>query len=258
MVSFFNLLFALTRSELVTRYRGATFGFSWIILQPGIMFLIYYFVFGLVLDLRWGSSQDRGDEYPSILFCGLILFYFFSDVFNRAPSSILGNVNFVKKIYFPLEAVPLVVVSTALFYFISGLLLLLFYRLIFFGSLPASLLFVPLLLASFLLLLSGVALFVSSIGVYVRDFQHISQLISIVVLFTCPILYPSSMVPDDLLWVMKLNPLTSVVEQFRGAIIWATPPKLASLGKSFALNATVFLFGWVWFQKTRKYFGDIL
>jgi lipopolysaccharide transport system permease protein len=141
-----SLTQALVHREVVGRYRGSALGLLWSFFNPLFMLAVYTFVFSIVFQAKWGEGSDSKVEFALVLFAGLIVFNFFAECINRAPGLILANINYVKKVIFPLEILPWVSVGSALFHgFVSLLVWLLFYLLVY--GLPSPIIFLlPLVL----------------------------------------------------------------------------------------------------------------
>jgi lipopolysaccharide transport system permease protein len=123
-----NLIVALTVREVLGRYRGSVLGLFWSVFQPILMLAVYTFVFGLIFRSRWPGGSGSRSEFALVLFSGLLVFNMFAECLNRAPTIILSNTNYVKRVVFPLEVLPCVTVAVALFHlFVSFIVWLVFY-----------------------------------------------------------------------------------------------------------------------------------
>src|SRR6266700_1361078 len=114
-----TLVSSLIRREVVGRYRGSVFGLLWSLLNPLFMLAVYTFVFGVVMKSRWTTPDQQSathstGEFAAILFCGLIVFQFFAEVISLAPGMIVANANYVKKVVFPIQILPVVSAGAAL------------------------------------------------------------------------------------------------------------------------------------------------
>jgi lipopolysaccharide transport system permease protein len=109
-----SLVRSLVQREVVGRYRGSFLGILWSFFNPVFMLLVYTFVFSVVFKARWGTASDSKTEFALVLFAGLLVFNVFAECFNRAPTLILSNVNYVKKVVFPLEILPWVTLGSTL------------------------------------------------------------------------------------------------------------------------------------------------
>lgn len=248
----------MTRREVVGRYRGSILGLLWSFFNPILMLTIYTFVFSVVFKARWGAGGDNKFEFALILFAGLIVFNIFAECVNRAPALILDNVNYVKKVVFPLEILPVVVLGTALFHGMISWVVLLASYLLLSVTLHWTIIFAPLVILPLLLLVLGVSWFLASFGVFVRDISQAIGMLTTVLLFLSPIFYPVSSLPEKYRVFVYINPLTFIVEQMRDVLIFGKVPSWSGLCLMTLGGAIIAWLGLVWFQKTRKGFADVL
>ena len=253
-----QLIARMGQREIIGRYKGSAMGLAWSFITPLFMLAIYTFVFSVVFQARWGTSEESKTQFAVVLFAGLIVHTLFSDVINRAPQLVLGNVNYVKKVVFPLEILPVVQLLSATFHALVSVVVLIAAQLVFQGSLPITALLLPVVLLPFLLLTLGLAWWLASLGVFVRDVGQTISLVTSVMLFMSPVFFPVQSLPPALQPWMHLNPLTFVIEQVREVVVWGRLPDWQGLAVySLASIATAWL-GFAWFQKTRKGFADVL
>ena len=253
-----QLIARMGQREIIGRYKGSAMGLAWSFITPLFMLAIYTFVFSVVFQARWGTSEESKTQFAVVLFAGLIVHTLFSDVINRAPQLVLGNVNYVKKVVFPLEILPVVQLLSATFHALVSVAVLIAAQLVFQGSLPITALLLPVVLLPFLLLTLGLAWCLASLGVFVRDVGQTISLVTSVMLFMSPVFFPVQSLPPALQPWMHLNPLTFVIEQVREVVVWGRLPDWQGLAVySIASIATAWL-GFAWFQKTRKGFADVL
>jgi len=259
--SFWNkrsLIWQMTRRDVIGRYRGSVMGILWSLLNPILMLTVYTFVFSVVFQARWGEGSVSKTEFAVILFVGMIIHALFAECVNRAPNLILSNVNYVKKVVFPLEILPWVAMGSALFHTaISVLVLLVAFALIHF-YLNWTVIFLPLLLIPLVLFTMGVTWFLASIGVFLRDVGQTTGIITTVMMFLSPVFFPVSALPEAYRPLLNINPLTFMIEQARDILIWGKPPDWLGLGIYFVSSLLVAWLGLFWFQKTRKGFADVL
>jgi len=253
------LLWQLARREVAGRYRGAFLGFLWPLLTPLLMLVIYGFVFGSVFKARWqGGDGDEGLlGFVLPLFAGLIVFNLFAECVTRAPSLISSNPNFVRKVVFPLDVLPLSVLLAALFH--AGLsLAVLLGALAIMGRLEWTALWLPVIWAPFLVFLAGASWWLASVGVFVRDLAQVMGMVTTAILFLSPVFYPATALPEGVREWLFLNPLALPIEQTRAVLIWGQSPDWGALGL-YALAAGFGAWaGLAWFQGTRRGFADVL
>ena len=161
-----SLIKALVQREVVGRYRGSFMGILWSFFNPVFMLAVYTFVFSVVFKARWNTNSDSKAEFALVLFAGLIMFNLFSECINRAPSLILSNVNYVKKVVFPLEILPWVALGSAMFHALISLGVWLIAYVFCFGLPPITILLLPLVVLPLLLFIMGLTWGLASFGVY--------------------------------------------------------------------------------------------
>ena len=252
------LVKASVNREVLGRYRGSLMGLLWSFLNPLFMLAVYTFVFGGVFKARWGSNSDSNTEFALVLFAGLVMYNLFSECIIRAPGLILSNVNYVKKVVFPLEILPFVSLLSALFHWLISLGVWLLVYGLFYGVPHASVLYLPLIVLPFVMFIMGLSWALASLGVYLRDVSQIIGVIITALMFMSPIFYPASALPEDYRYLLYLNPLTPVVELTRDVLFWGKTPAFVLLGVYCLASATIAWLGFAWFQKTRKGFADVL
>ncbi len=236
-------------------------GLTWSLLNPILMLTVYTFVFSVIFKSRWGSaatSEESRAQFALILFVGMIVHGLFAEVVNRAPGLIVGNANYVKKVVFPLEVLPVVTVGAAVFHaFVSlGVLLTAFGPV--HGFIPWSAVLLPVILLPFLLLIVGLAWMLASLGTYLRDIGQTVGIVTSVMMFLSQVFYPMSALPEAFRPFFMANPLTFVIEQSRNVLIWGHSPDWPGLAIYAVISVAVAAAGFAWFQKTRKGFADVL
>jgi lipopolysaccharide transport system permease protein len=251
------LIRQMVRREIVGRYRGSFLGLLWSFFTPLLMLAVYTFVFSVVFQGRWGGGSENRYEFALVLFAGLIVFNLFSECVSRAPGLILSNVNYVKKVIFPLEILPWVALGAALFHALISLIVLMAF-LALATSLPWTAVLMPLVLFPLLPLIMGLSWLLASLGVFIRDIGQFMGMLMTVLLFMSPIFYPPSALPENIRGWLYANPLTFIIEQAREVVIWGRLPDWSGLLLYLGLAMLVAWAGLVWFQKTRKGFADVL
>lgn len=253
-----ELTLAFTKREIIGRYRGSILGILWSLLHPLFMLGVYTFVFSVVFKARWGGMEGSQTEFALVLFAGMIVFNLFSECINRSPLVILSNVNLVKKVIFPLEILPWVNLGAALFHAAISTGIWLIFYIVTTGIPPLTALLLPVALLPLIFFTIGISWFLASVGVFLRDVGHLTNLLMTVLMFMTPIFYPISAIPEKYRIYLQLNPLAPVIEQVRNILYWGNGLNLSSFLLSLALGLVTAWAGFVWFQKTRKSFADVL
>lgn len=254
-----QLIGQMTKREVVGRYKGSVMGLAWSFFNPVFMLTVYTFVFSVIFKSRWGTGgEESKTQFAVVLFVGMIVHSLFSEVLNRSPGLVLGNVNYVKKVVFPIEILPVIAMGAALFHSLISLGVLLAAFVLFNGYLQWTAIFTPIVILPMLILTLGLAWMLASLGVFLRDVGQTIGIITTVMLFLAPVFYPITALPEELRPWLMANPLTFIIEQMREVLIWGRLPNWLGLG-AYTLVATVISWaGYAWFQKTRKGFADVL
>lgn len=256
-----GLIFTLARRELLGRYRGSLLGLLWPLLTPLLMLAVYTLVFGVVFRARWpqaGEGQQGLGQFAMILLAGLLVHGLLGEVLGRAPESVVGQPNYVKKVVFPLEILAWVEVAAALVHTLAGLVLLVAVNAAWGSGLAWTQLALPLILLPYLLLLLGAGWMLSAFGVYLRDLnQAIGPLVT-ALMFLAPVFYARQSLPEPLASWLLLNPVTLIVEQTRAVLFAGQWPDWAGLGAyTLAALAVYVMGGWV-FARLKRGFADVV
>ncbi|WP_341884220.1 ABC transporter permease [Synechococcus sp. UW140] len=254
-----QLWWRLTEREVLGRYRGSMLGIGWSLITPLAMLAVYTFVFSQVFQARWGGLEQRGPlEFATNLFAGLIVFNFFSECASRAPSLVISNPNYVKKVVFPLETLGSVAVGSAIFHAITSLVILMIFQLIAFGSIPITLLWLPLVWLPLLVGSLGVTWLLCAAGVFLRDINQFIGVILNMLMFLSPVFYPLSAMPQKFKPFLQLNPLAEIMEQTRRVCLQGTQPELNNLAISIVISFAICELSHRVFLKSERGFADVL
>lgn len=253
-----QLIRTLVDREVVGRYRGSFMGILWSFFNPIFMLLVYTFVFSIVFKARWNVANDSKTEFALVLFSGLVVFNLFSECISRAPTLILANANYVKKVVFPLEILPWVTLGSALFHTLISLLVWFLAYAVLFGLPHLTAFWLPFILLPLVLFTMGVSWALASLGVFLRDVSQFIGVVITVFMFMSPIFYPATALPEEYRPLLFLNPLTPAIEMARDVLYWGKQPDWPMLGIYTLASALIAWLGFAWFQKTRKGFADVL
>lgn len=249
----------LIKREILQRYKGSYLGIVWSFVTPLVMLLVYTFIFSVIFQTRW-SRVNTGShiDYALPLFAGLLVFNIFSEALLAAPRIIVETPNYVKKVVFPLELLPISALGASLIHSIFSLAILLLGVVVIWGVLPWTLLLLPIVYFPLILLCLGLSWFLASLGVFIRDISHLLDVGIRILFFLTPIVYPISMVPDRFHNLLYLNPLTYIVEYFQGVILWGQSPNWNQFLLVVVGSFVVCMLGYIWFMKTKKFFADVI
>lgn len=255
-----QLIFQLARREVSSRYKGSMLGIAWSLFTPIFMLAVYTFVFSEIFKSRWGGGGEAGGraQFALVLFTGMIMLNLFNEVLNRAPGLIIANVNYVKKVIFPLEILPVVATLSALFNALISLAVLLAAFLACNLYLHWTIIFIFPVFLPLVILTLGLAWFLAALGVFLRDVGQTIVIVTTALMFLSPIFYPLSAVPARFQPYVLANPLTFMIAQARDVLIWGVMPDWLGLGAYMAGACVVACAGYAWFQYMRKGFADVL
>lgn len=254
-----HLLLLLTRRDVAARYRGSMLGAVWVVGGPLLMLGVYTFVFSVVFKARWpGIQTSNPSDFAVVLFSGLILFTFFSECIVRSTSLIREHVNYVKKVVFPLEVLPAMACASAGFTMLVSFGVLAIFYLATLGVPPSTVLLLPVPLLLLAALGLGIALFLSSLGVFLPDLRQVVAPVTSMLMFFSPVFYPATALPEAVRPFLYLNPTTPILEISKQILFRGELPSLFDLGLSVMFAAGALTAGAWWFNRTKKAFADVI
>jgi ABC-2 type transport system permease protein len=246
------MIASLVKKDLRGRYKGSVLGFLWTFINPLLQLVVYTVVFSYIL-------KANIDRYYLYLFVALIPWIFFSSALTVGASSVVAQKDLIKKIYFPRMVIPISYVTSC---FVNMLLcfIVIFAVILFTGAglNPLALLTLPIVMAVEYVMALGIALIASAVTVYFRDLEHILGIISMMWMYMTPIMYDKSIVPERLLPVFNLNPMTHVIECYRTVLYNKAVPDLSTLLFAAGLGAALLVVGCLVFNKLQRHFAEEL
>lgn len=245
------LLSQLILREIKARYKQSVLSYGWIVFNPLVQLLVYSFVFSVVFKF------PTEIPYPAFLFIGLLPWIYLQTSLTSSALVLVDNSNLLKKVNFPREVLPYSVICSKTIDLILSLILLI--PLFVYYQIPISLSVfyaLPIFLIQ-LILMVGLALFISSANLFYRDVQFVTNLLLLMWMYLTPVVYPITLVPDNFLWIYKLNPMVGIIESYRSAI-FNTPFDLGIILLSTIVSVLIFIFGFWMFKKTERVFADIV
>lgn len=252
-----NILLLLVGRDVSNRYKGSLLGRLWPLLHPLGQLLIYSFVFSLVLKIKFGESASTSN-FAIYFMTGMIPWSIFAESVSRATTVILENPNFVTKVVFPTEILPLVNLFSALCTQFLAFTILLAAVVIFGGGIHSSILWLPLPIACLILFSGGISWILASLGVFVRDTRHFVSLALQAGMYATPILYPSSSVPSEYQWVLTINPLSGIIDDCRRVLLEGHSPDWSRMAVYSTCSILICCLGFLFFMKTKKSFADVM
>jgi len=253
------LLRQYLRRQIALRYKSTALGVAWSLVNPLFMLVVYTVIFGVVMKAHFGSGGNETPfDYGLMIFCGLNLFNLCGEIITKAPRLIVTQPNLVKKVVFPLEILPVVSMLDALIHCLIAFVPLLIAVIIVHHAVPWSFLLLPIYLLPTALLALGLGLFLSALGVFVRDIENMVAPVITLLLLGSAIFYPVTNMSGLLKMWFDVNPITIIVDGARRSLIWGQAPDLISLAL-VTLIAGIFAFlGSAFFLKTKPAFADVM
>jgi lipopolysaccharide transport system permease protein len=253
-----HLLSLLIERNVESSFRGSLLGKLCFFFNAPATTEIYTLVLGFILRVKWPGHGNTSLETALLYFVGLTFYDFFMESISSAPSLMYDNVNYVKKVVFPLEILPCAMVGAALVRLgVTGAILLIFF-LVIRGVSPLATLAVPLVVAPFALIVLGAVWFLSALGAYIRDLRQLMGVVALMMMYLSPIFYPLTMVPERARLFFYANPLAFMIESTRSALFAAQWPNWGALALYTAIAWLFAAAGYRWFLHVKPGFADVV
>ncbi|MDE3198076.1 MAG: ABC transporter permease [Acidobacteriota bacterium] len=252
-----GLIRTLVRRDILSRYTGSFGGAFWTVLNPLLMMLTYFFVFGVVMKQKV-QGDARLTSFALYFLAGMLPWLAFNEAVARAPFVMLEHRNFVKKLVFPVETLPVNIVLAGLVTEFFGMLLFAIALGIIRGSVPLTAAYLPLVILPQVMLTAGLTWFLAALGVFVRDLGQIIGYLLTVLMFITPIFYPENALPKFAAAIQTFNPMFTMVHSYRAVLLDGAAPDWESLGWLAATAFAIFILGHAWFYKLRRSFADLI
>ncbi len=246
-----QLLKSNVRKEIRGKYKGSFLGVLWSFVNPLLMTLVYAIVFPFILR----SSQPH---YVTFIVIGVLPWTFFTTTISQGTSTILVNGGIIKKVYFPREILPISIVTSGVINFLISCVIILLFLLFSGIGFSFNILYLPLIVITQYILQLGIILITSAINVYIRDAEYIINFFVSMLFYATPILYSIEMFPKNIAWILKLNPMATIVESYRNIFYYQQAPNFLMLGIVFLFSLLIFGIGVLVFKKLEKGFAEEL
>ncbi|MBS1789982.1 MAG: ABC transporter permease [Acidobacteria bacterium] len=243
--------------DLTSRYKGSVMGLSWAIITPAVQIVIFTVIFSGIFSARFGE-QGGHLRFAVYLFCGMLPWIAFSDGLLRSTTAMTDNINLVRRVVFPLEALPVNLAFSALIQQLLGTVVLLIAAGLMQRTLHLTVLWLPVLLIPQLLMTIGLGWLMASLGVFIRDMAQVNQLALQASMYLTPILYPETLVPPNYHWLVDANPIAPLIRSYRWSLLEGRMPDWRGLSFTMAFALLCFGFGYWWFERTKKAFADVM
>lgn len=249
-----DLLMLLTLRDVRVRYKQATLGIGWAVIQPIAMAAILYLFFGRLMGL---DAKVAPVPYLVFVLAGVLPWTLFESAVTAASGSVVANAAIVRKVYFPRLIVPLSAAGAPLVDYAIGLVVLLIAMLVLGSGWSWQLMLLPLMIASVLIAVLGIGVLLASLTVSYRDFRHLVPFMLRLLFFMTPVIYPVTLLPNGVQWLMALNPVGGTISAFRAAVL-GTPIDYAAWGVSTLIGFAALVLGVACFQRAERRFADVV
>lgn len=247
-----QMIFSLVRRELRGRYKGSVLGFLWTFINPLLQLLVYTMVFSVIM-------HSNIESYYIFLFVALVPWIFFSTAVQGGSTSVINSADMVKKIYFPREVLPISCVTSAFVNMILSFIVVFAVLIVSnFGINLKALIYMPIIMIVEYIFSIGIALLVAGLTVYFRDLAYILGIVTMAWQYLTPVMYGTDMVPEDLLPIWRLNPMTPIIDAYRDILYYKEIPQLSSLVQATVIGIIFVVIGYVAFRKMQKGFAEEL
>lgn len=252
-----KLIQSMVRRDMLARYRGSFAGALWTFLNPLLLMATYAFIFGGVLKTSFQNDRS-GMGYVLYFLAGMLPWLAFSEAVGRSPYVILEYRNFVKKLVFPLETLPLNLVIAGVVTEIFGLAIFLIGLLAARHAVPASVVWLPVLIVPQLLLTAGLCWFLAALGIFVRDLAAVMGFLLTLWFFLTPICYSEENLPAAARPILSLNPIFVLVRGYRAVFLENHAPSFVAVAALWVASVAAAILGYAWFHRLRRSFADVI
>jgi lipopolysaccharide transport system permease protein len=250
----------LVSRELKARYRGTILGFLWSFFNPLLLMIVYTIVFGFIIPSRFPGFGESRLVYALFLFCGVLPWTWFASSSLESANVLMVQGNLIKKILFPVEILPIVVVTSNFVHFVFGLPILFIFALFMLKKFTIYILFLPLVILVQFVFALGFSLIVSSLTVHFRDVKDILSNMLTLWFFASPIIYPvtfSTIQSNKWLRLMlDLNPMTHIMQGYQNCVFFGEMIRWRKLGVTFLVSLVLLAIGYAIFDRLRDSFPE--
>lgn len=253
-----ELIRALTYREVLQRYRGSMLGLCWSVMNPLVLLLIYTVVFSTIMKASWNEQMSGFGIFAIMMYCGLIPYNFFCEMLASSSRLIVDKPNYVRRVAFPLEILPVVMIGNGIIHALIAVGILLAGILLVVGGIPWTVLFLPLIWVPFIISCLAISFFLGAVSTFIRDIQHIVGILTVAMFFVTPVFYSSDRVPSYLRWLLYVNPVAYAAENTRKVCVHGMIPDWNSWLLYTGIALALLYLSTCWFQVIRKRFPDVI
>lgn len=248
-----ELLYFLVWREIKVRYKQTVIGAAWAILQPLLTMVIFTFVFS-----KFAKVPADGFPYPIFAYTALLPWTYFAEALSRGSVCLVGDAHLLSKVYFPRLIIPISASLAPIVDFAIAFIILLGMMAWYGIGLTMGILMVPVFILLALITALSVSLWLSALNVKYRDIKHTVPFLVQIWMYSSPVAYPVSLVPEQWRLLYSLNPMAGVVEGFRWGLLGKENPDFGVMMVSVSVVLALFLGGLIYFKKMEQIFADVI
>jgi lipopolysaccharide transport system permease protein len=254
-----DLLLQFTKRELQLQHKGSRLGSLWNIISPLMMLALYLFIFGVIFNGKFGVLKNESFiDFALALFLGLNIYNIISESIISSPLIIVNQPNFVKKVVFPLEIIPISKITASLYNTLIGMCICVVLTPLGHGGLHLKVLIIPILIAPVVFTALGISWALSALGVFIRDINHVTNFLSAAIMYGSAIVYPTSRIPLRLYGILKFNPILTSIDESRRVLLWDSNINYTDIVFSYIISLIILYIGYYLFKKISPYFAEVL
>lgn len=246
-----EMFVGLVSREVRARYKGSVLGFLWSLLNPLLLMSVYSLVFSVYMRVNIPN-------YALFIFCGLLPWTWFSTSITNATAAVVANANLIKKVYFPLEILPLVNVTTNLVNYLFSLPVLFVFLAVAKVPFTWSLLFLPLVMAIQFLLTLGFGFILSTLNAFFRDVEQLVPPVMLAWFYLTPVVYQAASIPPKYHWLFYANPMAPLIASYQQIFFEGSAPNFLHLGYCTLVALLLFCGGYALFNAKKFSFAEVV
>jgi lipopolysaccharide transport system permease protein len=249
---FRELLYVMTRRDLMLRYKQTIMGFGWAVFMPLLNTILFSVIFSRVAKL------DLAVPYPVFAYCGLLAWNLTASALRFSVMSLTANINLVAKVYFPREIFPFSAVLVAAVDFAVGLILLVGFMAYYKIAVTPAILFLPVILLVQCTFTAGIALFLAMANLFYRDVKYLFEVVVTLWMFASSVLYPLDSVTGIWGTLLKFNPMTPLLDAYRDVILFGRLPVMSEFAAVATASIAILMAAWVVFHRSEYRFAEFI
>jgi len=256
LLQYKDLLYMLVGREVSVLYKQTVLGFAWAIFRPVVQMVIFTVIFGKLVNMQSMIGTDV--PYAVFSFTALVPWTYFAVALNSSTGSLIGNQQFITKVYFPRIIIPITPILSKLLDFAIAFVVLVV-MLFAYGIVPNyQIVFLPLLVLLMMMTALGMSLWLSALAIQYRDVSQFMQFFAQLLMYAAPVIWPITLVPEGYRFVYGFYPMAGVIEGFRASLIGQSAMPWDMIGAGFITATILMITGILYFRSRENIFADVV